>query len=106
MEHPILFLDLLPGIFKTHIPPHVTYTWLIMLILVGLGILASRQISLVPKGAQNVFELIIGGLEEFMVEVTGEEGRAFSLYLHRILVHRPLQPHRPAAGVFLPHGQY
>lgn len=81
MEHPILFLDLLQGLFKTHIPPHVTYTWFIMLMLVGLGLLASRQISLVPKGAQNVFELIIGGLEEFMVEITGEEGRAFFPYI-------------------------
>ena len=43
----------------------------------GWACLASRQITLVPKGAQNVFELIIGGLEEFMVEITGEEGRAF-----------------------------
>jgi len=81
MEHPILFLDLIQGIFKTHIPPHVTYTWLIMLLLLGLGLLASRQVSLVPKGAQNVFELIIGGLEEFMVEITGEEGRAFFPYI-------------------------
>ncbi len=77
MEHPILFLDLLFGSFGIHIPPHVTYSWIIMLILVGLGLLASRSITLVPKGAQNVFELIIGGLEEFMVEITGEEGRAF-----------------------------
>ncbi|HZE21514.1 MAG TPA: F0F1 ATP synthase subunit A [Desulfobaccales bacterium] len=77
MEHPILFLDLIQGFFKTHIPPHVTYAWLIMALLVGLGLLASRQISLVPKGAQNVFEMVISALEEFMVEVTGEEGRAF-----------------------------
>ena len=77
MEHPILFLDLLFGAFKVHIPPHVTYTWVVMLILVGLGILASKKISLVPTGAQNVFELVVGGLEEFMVEITGEEGRAF-----------------------------
>jgi F-type H+-transporting ATPase subunit a len=53
----------------------------VALILLGLGLLASRQISLVPKGAQNVFELIVGGLEEFMVEVTGEEGRAFFPYI-------------------------
>jgi len=52
-----------------------------MLLLLGLGLLASRQVSLVPKGAQNVFELIIGGLEEFMVEITGEEGRAFFPYI-------------------------
>jgi F-type H+-transporting ATPase subunit a len=77
MEHPILFLDLIQGFFQTHIPPHVTYAWLIMALLVGLGLLASRHITLVPKGAQNVFEMVISALEEFMVEVTGEEGRAF-----------------------------
>lgn len=87
MEHPILFLDLLQGFFKTHIPPHVTYAWLTMLLLVGLGLLASRQVSLVPKGAQNVFELIIGGLEEFMVEVTGEEGRAFFPFICTLFLY-------------------
>ena len=77
MEHPILFLDLLTRTFNLHIPPHLTYTWFTMLLLLGLGYLASRSVSLVPTGAQNVFELIVGSLEEFMVEITGEEGRAF-----------------------------
>lgn len=81
MEHPILFLDLLTGAFNLHIPPHVTYTWLIMLVLLGLGFMASRSVSLVPAGAQNVFELVISGLEEFMVEITGEEGRSFYPYI-------------------------
>jgi F-type H+-transporting ATPase subunit a len=67
--------------FHLHIPPHVTYTWLIMLLLLGLGLLASRRVALVPAGAQNVFELIINGLEEFMVDITGEEGRAFFPYI-------------------------
>jgi F-type H+-transporting ATPase subunit a len=81
MEHPILFLDLLVGKFGLHIPPHVTYEWLIMGLLVILGLMASRSVALVPAGAQNVFELVIGGLEEFMVEITGEEGRAFFPYI-------------------------
>ena len=81
MEHPILFLDLLMEQFHLHIPPHVTYTWLIMLLLLGLGVLASRRISLVPAGAQNVMETIVDGLEEFMVEITGEEGRGFFPYI-------------------------
>jgi F-type H+-transporting ATPase subunit a len=77
MEHPILFLDVILGKFGVHVPPHLTYTWLIMAALVGLGYLASRRVALVPAGAQNVMELLVGGLEEFMVEITGEEGRAF-----------------------------
>ena len=39
MEHPILFLDLLAGALSVHIPPHVLYTWFIMLLLLGLGFL-------------------------------------------------------------------
>jgi F-type H+-transporting ATPase subunit a len=81
MEHPILFLDLLLGKFGLHIPPHVTYAWLIMGLLVLLGVMASKQVALVPAGAQNVMELLVGGLEEFMVDITGEEGRAFFPYI-------------------------
>jgi F-type H+-transporting ATPase subunit a len=81
MEHPILFLDVILGKFNLHVPPHVTYTWLIMAVLLGLGVLASRRVALVPEGAQNVMELLVGGLEEFMVEITGEEGRAFFPYI-------------------------
>jgi F-type H+-transporting ATPase subunit a len=87
MEHPILFLDVLLGKFGLHIPPHVTYSWMVMLILLGLGLLASRQVSLVPKGAQNVFELVVGGLEDFMVEITGEEGRAFFPFIATLFLY-------------------
>ena len=81
MEHPILFLDLLFEKFGLHIPPHLSYAVLAALVLLGLGWLAGRRISMVPKGAQNVFELVISGLEDFMVEITGEEGRAFFPYI-------------------------
>jgi F-type H+-transporting ATPase subunit a len=86
MEHPILFLDLLTGAFNLHVPPHVTYTWFVMLLLLGLGFLASRSISLVPAGAQNVFEMLVGSLEEFMVEITGEEGRAFFPFIATLFI--------------------
>jgi F-type H+-transporting ATPase subunit a len=86
MEHPILFLDLFLEKFGLHIPPHVSYAVLVALILLGLGWLAARRISLVPKGAQNVFELVVSGLEEFMVEVTGEEGRAFFPYIASVFL--------------------
>ncbi|MCP4693377.1 MAG: F0F1 ATP synthase subunit A, partial [Desulfobacterales bacterium] len=55
--------------------PHVVYTWLVILILVGLSALATKSISLIPGGAQNFFEVLIGGIEDFMVSITGEEGR-------------------------------
>jgi F-type H+-transporting ATPase subunit a len=86
MEHPILFLDVILGAFNVHVPPHLTYSWLIMGLLVLVGVMASRKVGLVPEGAQNVMELIVGGLEEFMVEITGEEGRAFFPYIGTVFL--------------------
>ena len=57
------------------IPNHVLYTWLVMLILIVLGWLGTRRLSLVPKGVQNFLEVLIGGIEDFVVENMGERGR-------------------------------
>lgn len=87
MEHPILFLDVILGMFGLHIPPHVTYSWLIMGLLVGLGYLAARQLTVVPAAGQNVFEVLISNLEEFMVGITGEEGRSFFPFIATIFLY-------------------
>ncbi|HCY84959.1 MAG TPA: ATP synthase F0 subunit A [Desulfobacteraceae bacterium] len=94
MEHPYLVLTSLFGIFgleewaASH--PHVVYMWLAMAILIFFGWLGGKSISLVPKTAQNVFEVLISGLEEFMVTITGEEGRksfplVFTIFLFVLL---------------------
>jgi F-type H+-transporting ATPase subunit a len=57
------------------VPIHVLYSWVAILMLISLGWLATRKISLVPKGTQNVFEVIIGGIEDFVVQNMGEAGR-------------------------------
>jgi len=81
MEHPILFLSKLFELFGlgdfAHHYPWVVYTWFAMLLLIVLGKLATAGLSLVPKGAQNVFESIVGGLEDFAISVMGEEGRVY-----------------------------
>lgn len=87
MEHPILFLDVLLGMFGLHIPPHVTYSWLIMALLVGLGYLAAKPRAVVPTGGQNFFEVLISNLEEFMMEITGEEGRSFFPFIATIFIY-------------------
>lgn len=86
MEHPYLFMTSLFGIFGMEewaaAHPHVTYMWLAMVVLIVLGWLGGKSISMVPNSIQNVFEVVISGLEEFMVGITGEEGRkSFPLLL-------------------------
>jgi len=79
MEHPYLFLVKLGEMFGfghfAHSYPWVLYTWVVMLILIGFGALAAKSLSLVPTKGQNFFEIVIGGIEDFMVDITGEEGR-------------------------------
>ena len=57
---------------------HVFYTWMAMLLLIGVGLMVRRRLTLVPGRMQNVLEVVIGGLESFTVENMGEEeGRRF-----------------------------
>lgn len=81
MEHPYMFFVKLfewigLGHFA-HAYPHVIYSWVVMIFLIVVGAIAAKSISLVPGKAQNFFELVISGMEEFMVDITGEEGRWF-----------------------------
>ena len=79
MEHPYLFFVKLFEMIGlghfVHANVHVLYMWVVMAILILLGWLAGKNTKLVPEPVQNVFEVLVSGLEEFMVEITGEEGR-------------------------------
>jgi F-type H+-transporting ATPase subunit a len=58
-----------------HTYPHVIYSWVVMAILIIFGFLAGKSVSMIPTKLQNFFEVLVSGIEEFMVDVTGEEGR-------------------------------
>lgn len=82
MTHPFMFLvdlfDVNGALYHyAHLYKQVPYTWLIMIVLITLGAIAARKPTLVPSKGQNVFELLISGIEDFMVDITGEEGRWF-----------------------------
>ena len=81
MEHPYLFLvkifELIGLGSFAHKYPWVLYSWVAIVALMALSLLATKSIQLIPGKAQNVFEILISGLEEFMVDVAGEEGRWF-----------------------------
>ncbi len=90
LEHPLLFfkeLNILLGAdislpdtaahsaMNWPVPTHTWYMWMGMLFLIVVSLLARRKLTLVPRGLQNFFEVLIGGLEDFVVQNCGEEGR-------------------------------
>lgn len=91
MEHPIFFLTKLfeaigLGHFA-HLYPHLLYTWLAMILLTLFGVLATRGVSLIPTKGQNFMELLIKGMEDFVVDVAGEEGRRFFPILATVFLY-------------------
>ena len=79
MEHPYLFFvkffEVIGLSHFAHTYPHVIYMWVVMALLIILSALAAKTVTLIPSKGQNFFEIIISGLEEFAVTITGEEGR-------------------------------
>ena len=85
MEHPIFFINaILSSLGFEHFAfsyQHITYCWFVMLIMLISAILFGRGVQLLPKKGQNVFEVVIESLENFMVEITGPEGKFFFPYI-------------------------
>jgi len=79
VEHPYFFLvKLFEAIGLGHFAhayPHVIYSWLVMILLIVAGAAAAKGIRMIPTKGQNFFEIIVSGIEEFMVDITGDEGR-------------------------------
>lgn len=69
--HPLLFLD------NPYFPPHVTYTWFVMLLLIVLAFLMTRKLDIYPGKLQNVFEVMIEGIRGLVEDSMGPEGKKF-----------------------------
>jgi len=55
----------------------VSYTWFVMAMLALFSFLATRRLSIIPGGFQNVMEVIIEGFDNLLTETMGPEGRKF-----------------------------
>ena len=66
---------------------HVFYTWIGMALLFTFAWIVRRKITLIPGGAQNFVEVLVGGLEDKAVETLGEEGRRFVPVLAGLFVY-------------------
>jgi F-type H+-transporting ATPase subunit a len=70
IEHP-------PILRLPTIPDHVTYTWLVMIILAALAFVGSRHVALVPRGVQNFLEVVLEQILGMIDDVIGPAGRQF-----------------------------
>ncbi len=65
------------GVPGRWMPPHVTFTWLVMAMLVVFGLVVTRTLRAVPGPVQNVAEVIIEAFYGLLDQMIGRQGRAF-----------------------------
>jgi F-type H+-transporting ATPase subunit a len=73
MKEPILLLS--PHLLG--LPHHLTYTWLLMIFFLLLGLLIRNRLQLLPDKFQVVLEAVVGGIYNFFEEILGHETRRF-----------------------------
>jgi F-type H+-transporting ATPase subunit a len=68
---PLLLLE------NHYVPAHVAYSWFIMAALAILSFLATRRLDIYPNKIQNVMESALSGIDTFLTDTMGHEGRRF-----------------------------
>jgi F-type H+-transporting ATPase subunit a len=72
-EGPMILEALAPNV-----PVQISYAWLAMAILIGLSLAARFSLKkTAPTGVQNLLETVVGGLEDFVVDIMGPEGKHY-----------------------------
>lgn len=83
MIHPLLFLQFLSNKLQhlLHISEAsanaVVYTWLVIILLGALSLIATKALKTIPSGMQNFMEVVVDGIEKMIVETMGENGRPY-----------------------------
>ncbi len=91
MEHEYYFIvEILKKLGLEHFAHEyefVLHAWLVMAILIVGSFLLVRGVKLLPTRGQNFMEMVIETMENFMVDITGPEGRAFFPFIATIFLY-------------------
>ncbi|SHI59936.1 ATP synthase F0 subcomplex A subunit [Geosporobacter subterraneus DSM 17957] len=65
----------------------VTTTWIIMAVLTIFALVATRRFEKVPRGLQNVVELLVEAIYKLTAQTMGEDKKAFAPYIGTLLMY-------------------
>lgn len=81
LQAPIVYFKLGP----IEINQTIVSMWVVMAILILFSIIATRKFSWLPKGRQNLLEMIVEGVSNFTVFIMGEKGMPFVPYIGTLM---------------------
>ena len=59
----------------------VIMSWITMAVLIIWAWVSTRNLKLVPKGKQNVAEIVVETITDFVTNIIGPDGKKFAPYL-------------------------
>lgn len=65
----------------------VIFTWIVVIFLVCVFFIVSRRLTLIPGKLQSFFEVIVGGLDDFVCAVLGEKGRKYTPFIGTLFLY-------------------
>ena len=65
------------GVPGAWLPAHVTFTWLVMALLVAGSVMATRALKAVPGPLQNIAEVVLEAFFDLLEQMIGKQGRQF-----------------------------
>lgn len=74
------------GVFKYEVTNTLFTSWIVILLLVLFAYFATRQMAMIPSGAQNLLELILESLDGLASSVAGARGRMFFPWIATIFM--------------------
>ena len=66
---------------------NLIFSLLIGLIIVLVAYMASRKSALIPGRLQNLFELFVGGVDEFVCGIIGPHGRQYTPFIGTLFIY-------------------
>lgn len=85
LSHRVFHISL--GGFDIPLPESVVVTWGIMAFLVIMSIIFTRNLEVVPKGKQAVFESLISFIYGLFYNILGEHGKRYIPYMMTVLMY-------------------
>jgi F-type H+-transporting ATPase subunit a len=86
MEHPLNIFSFLPHEIQAKYL-HVFMTFIVVLITLFLGSIASKMKNEIPTKGQSLFEMLTGAVYKMGVDIMGEDGRPYIPFIFAIGIY-------------------
>jgi F-type H+-transporting ATPase subunit a len=64
----------------------VVVMWIVMAVLIIFSIMSSKKLETIPRGIQNVIEIIIDGINSFSKDIAGQHWKALTPYVGTVFI--------------------